>query len=271
MRKMGDDKNSKLSISTEDLRSRREEIAGKLYEAKHDTPEHATLEQQFNVVERELFVRSRGDPAKWKDKHDVRHCFKFIEKTDAKGILELRAEMANLPGRQTEYTLRSPDEVINWRNTSVGEKKDAALRRALAKGEIDDAGHLIALFFGSDPAERKNLAAQNCVQNQAGGSWFGEESALKKELETGAISSCRLRVTIRYTLDSLNRRGFAWHMDASGVDRGGKPTIFNGNLYHLNPVQYSDSRAAAYEHARQTRQAVKRLSQVGPPVLRVIK
>jgi hypothetical protein len=258
-------------ISKESLLTKRDDIAERLYATKYGEVGHAALESQFNAVERDLFLRDGGKPSEWKDKHDVRHVFKFSEGWDTKGIVEQRAEMATLPEGKGEYTMLPPDQVINWRNTKIGQTQDAALRAALKKEKIDDAGHLIALFLGADPAERKNVAAQNCVQNQAGGSWFVEEQKLKKELEAGSISRCRLRVVVNYTLDDFNRRGYAWHMDASGVDSNEKPRIFNGNLYHLNPVQHSPSRGVAYERARDLREIARNRSHSGPVKLTLLK
>ncbi len=258
-------RSSKGRISADPLLDQREEVAAKLYNARPLTPLHRQLEEQFNAIERQLFA---GNAADYKYKYDMRHCFAFSEVRDVRGLLEQTAEMRALPGGKGHYTLRPVNEVINWRNTKIGQSRDAALRKSLGKEKLDDAGHLIALDFGPDPAERRNLAAQNCVANQWG-TWYQQEVDLRNKLENH--SACRLRVTVKYTADEFNRRSYSWHMDASGVDPQGKTVIFNGNLYHFNPVVHAGTRKAAHANAVEVRNRVRNLRYTGPPVFRIVR
>ena len=258
---------SKGQIGTSALLDKREEVATKLYESQPLTPLHHQFEEQFNAVERELFVRNGGKSADYKYKHDMRHCFAFSEVRDARGLLEQTAGMRALPGGKGHYVLRPVNEVINWRDTKIGQTRDAALRRSIGKEKLDDTGHLIALDFGADPAERRNVAAQNCVQNEWG-SWYRQEVGLKRKLESH--SACRLRVTVWYTADRFNRRSYGWHMDASGVDRKGRPVIFNGNIIHFNPVVHAATRKIAHANAVETRERARNVRYTGPPELRLL-
>jgi len=259
---------SKGRISADPLLDEREEVATKLYASQALTPLHRQLEEQFNTIERKLFIRDGGKPADYKYKHDMRHCFEFREVRDVTGLIEQTAEMRALPGGKGHYALRAVGEVINWRNTKIGQARDAALRKSLGKEKLDDAGHLIALDFGPDPAERRNLAAQNCVQNQWG-TWYQQEVDLKRKLENH--SACQLRVTVKYTADQYNRRSYAWHMDASGVNQQGKPVVFNGNIYHFNPVVHARTRKAAHANAVEVRDRVRNLRYTGPPNFRIVR
>ena len=254
--------------SAEQLRTARDEIAAKLYESKAETPEHDFLERRFNEIEKELFASQGGERDKYKYKYDMRHCFNFSEVKDITGsIVEATAEMKrDRDGR--EYTLKPVDEVINWRNTKIGEKKDAELRRSLGKEKLDDAGHLIALDFGTDPAERRNIAAQNCVQNQAGGTWYQAEQRLKSSLHS--YRDCRLRVNVKYTTGTAEPRSYSWHMDASGYDKSGKPVVFDGNVYHFNPLLHADSRRGAFDLAGEAKENARKVTYSGPPKLRVV-
>lgn len=258
----------KARISPAALLEQREEVASKLYGSQPLTPLHRQLEEQFNAIGKELFVRDSGQPADYKYKHDMRHCFAFSEVRDVRGLLEQTAEMRTLPGGKGHYMLRPVGEVINWRNTKIGQARDTALRKSLGKEKLDDAGHLIALDFGPDPAERRNLAAQNCVQNQWG-TWYQQEVNLRKKLENH--SGCGIRVKVKYTADEFNRRSYSWHMDASGVDPNGKPAIFNGNIYHFNPVVDAGTRNAAHANAVEVRDRVRNLRYTGPPNLRIVR
>ncbi len=255
--------------STEHLLAAREDVAAKLYNSKPESPEHHALERRFNEIDKELFVREGSDASRYKYKHDMRHCFDFKEEKDASGaITEVTAQMKRRSDGQGEYTLRPVDEVINWRNTKIGERKDAELRKSLGKENLDDAGHLIALDFGTDPAERRNIAAQNCVQNEAGGTWYQAEQRLKSVLQSHR--DCKLRVNVKYTTDVLKPRSFSWHMDASGYDKSGKPVVFNGNVYHFNPVLHAGSRRGAFDFAGEAKERARKANFSNPPKLRVV-
>jgi hypothetical protein len=60
-------------------------------------------------------------------------------------------------------------------------------------------------------------------------------------------------------------------MDASGVDQQGKPVIFNGNIYHFNPVVYAETRKIVHANAVEVRDRVRNLRYAGPPNLRVVE
>lgn len=233
-------------ITTEQLRLERESFATKLYDSRPETREHDDFERRFNEIEMELFMRDGGERAKYKFKHDLRHYFDFPPETrDFIGPIEQVAQMRKRSDGKGEYTLLPVDEVINWRNTEIGAKKDKELRRKIRKENLDDSGHLIGLAFGADPAEQRNVIAQNCVQNEWSGSWYQVEEDLKEKLKTH--HDCRIRVRVVYSSgpDPSKRRGHYWQLEASGKDSDGKPAILYGNLYHTNPVFHAKSREEA--------------------------
>jgi hypothetical protein len=205
-------------------RSREEEEAlTRLYGAKHGDPDHAQLEKQYNDAHKERFVREGGNPDQYNYQRDVRHEFKFTESRDANNRLtETRARSAVDPnyddGRR--YSLRSPDEVINWRNTEAGAKADSNARQKVSSGTGDDAGHLISPKFGADPGCRRNISRQNFVANQSGGTFHQWENDVKAD---AGKRPQELDVKVRYRDDPKGEREFTRSMTVHDQDENGKP------------------------------------------------
>jgi DNA/RNA non-specific endonuclease len=148
-----------------------------LYDAQPGTEAHAGLEAEYNELRRQ---RLKQSPEEYVYKHDVRHEFEFLKVPDEQGrIIGTIARNAKLNPADVHddrrYSLRNPEEVINWRNTEVGEELDQKAR-SISKKTGDDAGHHIALQFGTEPAEPDNISNQNWIQNQSIGTYFDFES-----------------------------------------------------------------------------------------------
>jgi hypothetical protein len=60
-------------------------------------------------------------------------------------------------------------------------------------------------------------------------------------------------------------------MDASGLDGQGKPVVFNGNLYHFNPVVHAETRQIAHANAVDVSERVRNLRHTGPPNFRIVR
>jgi hypothetical protein len=134
------------------------------------------LEAAYNELRRQ---RLKQSPEEYVYKRDVRHEFEFADRLDEQkrkiGVIVRNAKLN--PGDvhdDRRYSLRNPDEVINWRNTEYGKQLDLGAR-SISKGTGDDAGHLIALQFGANPAQPDNISRQNWIQNQSIGTYFDFE------------------------------------------------------------------------------------------------
>lgn len=167
--------------SIESLRSERDQVAERLYQTSRakEPGRHRHWEQRWNDLNRQILGREGDQQSSlpYQYRRDVRDNFTFATRTgvDSHGR---SIQTVHVEGR-----IEDPDTVINWRNTSIGRRQDAVARRAVSGGTGDDAGHLVALEFGADPAQRLNLARQNPTQNQAGGTW--------RHLETRIGDYCR--------------------------------------------------------------------------------
>lgn len=148
-----------------EARAKREACAKELYScSRSNEPErHRDLERRYNDANREL-AASKGEPAPACQK-DVREDYKFSqEMRRTKDGETIEVHVAEGPNHD-------PDKVINWRSTDVGREADKkaceSVRNANgATHDGDDAGHLIAMEKGVDPAEVRNISMQGRAHNQ---------------------------------------------------------------------------------------------------------
>jgi hypothetical protein len=256
------------TTSIDELKHKREASAEALFNTKFGDPNHSVEEAVFNSIEKELFIRANGqeEAGSYPYKHDVRHYFAFREIRDERDHSKIKqiASMAKRPDGLL-YTMLPPSQVINWRDTGVGVRADRKARRACHRDELDDAGHLIGLQFGADPSTAENLADQNFIQNQAGGTWQRQERDLVRFLESHG--SCRLTVEVSYATNKFGQRSLYWKMNVSDENN-----IWLNNLVHFSSRSHSKDRTEGYDHAKETRESLARARSGNTlPVLRVIK
>jgi DNA/RNA non-specific endonuclease len=255
------DKHSNM-LSLDELKKAREEAAETLFYRSAADPSHTAMEATFNAFERELFLRERGNLEDYEYKFDVRHYFAFFEIPDLKDHSKVK-QIASMAVRDdgTLYTMCPTNKVINWRNTGVGKRADAKTRKSKDRYGLDDAGHLIGLQFGTDPREEKNLADQNFLQNQGGGTWHSQELHLQNFLDSH--SGCRVEVVVHYSKDQYGRRRQYWKMNVSDENH----IALNDNLVYFNAKSHALSRTHGYEQAREIRNGSAERNRLGlPPV-----
>jgi hypothetical protein len=249
------------------LRAEREKAAEALLASKYGDPNHAALEKLFNAVEQQLYVQSGGKASDYQYKQDIRHHFDFKEESDPADHTKTKqiATMALQPDGKP-YTMLPPDKLINWRTTKAGAKADDTNRRAKNRLQLDDAGHLIALEFGSSPSEPGNLADQNYIQNEWG-TWRNQEKDLGEFIRSH--KDCRARVEVNYVKDKYGQRSLYWRMaafDANNIQ-------LNHNVIHLNTQSHSASRTEGTQKDRKTRRTLAERGPIlpgKPVVLRII-
>ena len=119
------------------LEQERESVATALWNAKPETTEHAQLENQFNEIEKNLFVLKGGSESDYQRKRDVRHRFHFeLLRNEHTG--EITGQLGTMAKRAdgTEYTMLAPEQVINWRNTKIGGAADDKNRSAKNRNKL---------------------------------------------------------------------------------------------------------------------------------------
>ncbi len=246
---MPEDANQDGQPNERTLGTEREKAAAALLAVDYGNPNHAALEAKFNAIEKQLFVQSGGNPEAYKYKSDVRHYFDFkVERGSNGSVVKQIATMALRPDG-TPYTLLPTDEVINWRNTEAGASADEKNRRAKGRCKLDDAGHLIALEYGANPKEARNIADQNYIQNEWGG-WREREKRLGEFVNSH--KGCRVRVEAIYSQDQAGQRSLGWVMKAE--DSNNVP--LDDNIIVLNMRSHFNSRSEGAEHAAAVRKTI---------------
>jgi hypothetical protein len=132
--------------------------------------QHRAAEWQYNKLAKQQHTRAGKPAASYVYQRDARS-------DDVTRTQRLRGGRYRL--RTVEGPVHDPATVINFRKTKPGGRLDARVRRTTAKLPGDDAGHLRSVSAGANPAARRNVSAQNAVQNRAGGTWFRMEQRLK--------------------------------------------------------------------------------------------
>ncbi|HEY6350962.1 MAG TPA: DUF4573 domain-containing protein, partial [Candidatus Angelobacter sp.] len=198
------------------LEIKEENILDNLYRATPGTEKHQELEQSYNEMRR---LRLKQSPENYVYLRDVRHEFEFEEKFDGGGRrIGLAARNAIDPARPDEgrYPLRNPETVINWRNTRIGEKLDRNLRTKISSGTGYDAGHLVALEFGSDPNERRNISNQNAMQNEGLGTYRDFERRARAIAAKGYKVGVDIETTFTPEGDEKGRKVTTFERDDAG-------------------------------------------------------
>ena len=170
--------------------------------------EKAEAEQKYKDAERKLAMAGKGDDLKqlksdrdkfrkqyevikdkeWTYLHDRRDNWTFHGQQVRRGVWIAKAE-GHVP---------DPRTTINWReDTKIGARREAAVRKQVAGGSGDDAGHLIKAEWGADPEgvnagcvdparpndlevrQRVNFGRQNLSMNRGPG-WKAFEDATKQ-------------------------------------------------------------------------------------------
>ncbi len=200
----------------------------KLYGSKHGTEEHRRNEQAFNDL-RKGRLESEGRGAEWRYQKDVRHQFEYGEQKDASGEVTHQTARTK-PG----HHLHKSEDVINWRHTEAGEAADARARK-MSKQTGDDAGHLISPEHGADPGDSRNIARQNFLQNQGGGTWHNQERQISHDVNQSG-KRVGMSVEIQYNADKhgdrpFNRKVGTWQQDEKGnTVTGSKQSVEYGNF-----------------------------------------
>ena len=190
-----------------------------LYQSKAGTDDHQIHEQQYNDIRKQrLEQEGRGEEFRYQK--DVRHEFEYGE-----------GSARTKEGCQ----LRKSDEVINWRNTEVGAKADKKACQDVSRNTGDDAGHMISPEFGADPGDKRNIARQNYLQNEGGGTWHKEEQRIKDDVNKNG-KQMGMSVEMQSNPDKYgdrpyNRKLGTWEQDANGKTvPGTKQSVAYGNF-----------------------------------------
>jgi DNA/RNA non-specific endonuclease len=244
------DTNQNGESASNRLNSDREEVARALLASNHGDPNHGALEAKFNDIEKQLFLQSGGKTEDYAYKHDVRHCFAFKEEANpADGTKTVQVATMATQADGTPYVLLPPKEVINWRNTKAGAKADDDNRKAKSRDSLDDAGHLIALEYGSSPSEPRNIADQGFIQNEWG-TWRQQEKQLAEFVNSH--DHCRVRVEVNYFKNKYGERSLYWRMKA--VDGNNVP--LTPVVIHVNFKANYANRPEGAQHMREIQEAL---------------
>lgn len=128
--------------------------------------------------------------------------------------------------------------------SKVKQHRSRTAQRTVSGGTGDDAGHRAGNQFGA-PGGIPNLARQNSIQNQGGGTWFRMEGLWTEQLENGV--GIEVKVTDVFKLNEARpyKRNVEWteiHTDGRRITR-----TETENATFVNFETPASRKAASYE------------------------